>query len=202
MEPRACIVIPTLDLERGSRTAAQACVTAGVPACLVVVMDAVKRGGVLPANAGLKAALEMKTPYVVYLNDDASFPRSRWLARLIDALEEDPRYGVACPSSVVHRGSRCPQQNTGPGAEPGVFVMPEPMAWHCAVIRRQALAEVGLFDPEFIHFGGDSDLTRRMQAAGWQCVWVRDAYVHHEQGPLDREWKRRDKGLYLQRWGR
>lgn len=202
VEPRAAIVIPTLHLDRAAKVAAEAQTTAGVPACAVIVADSVRRGGILPANAGFRAALEMGTPYVVYLNDDTSFPRTRWLARLIDALEEDPTYGVACPSGHFIRGSNCPQQNTGPGAEPGVFVMPDPMAWHCAVLRREVLAGLGLFDPVFWHFGGDSDLTRRMQAAGWKSIWVRDAYVHHEQGPLDVEWKRRDKGIYLKRWGR
>lgn len=202
MIPRAAIVIPTLSIERAAETGARAQALAGVATCVVIVADCERRGGILPANAGFRAALEMGTPYIVYLNDDTAFPKRRWLARLIDALEEDPSYGIACPSGKSVRGGRCPQQNTGPGAEPGVFVMPDPMAWHCAVIRREILADVGLFGADFIHYGGDSDLTRRAQAAGWQCIWVRDAYVHHEQGPMDVAWKQHDKGLYLKMWER
>lgn len=194
------IVIPSLDLARAARTGEEARRTAGVESYVAIVSDYARRGGIRPANAGFLAALELGTPYVVYLNDDTAFPRSRWLARLIDALEQEPDYAVACPSMISSRGSRCPQQNTGPGAEPGVFVMPDPLAWHCAVMKRQALLEVGLFDTAFRHFAGDSDLTRRLQAAGWRIVWVRDAYVHHDEGPLDVEWKRVDKGLYLKRW--
>lgn len=196
------IVIPTLNLEVAAKTGAAARQTAGAPCYVVIVNDFARRGGIKPANAGLRAALELETPYIVYMNDDVSFPKDRWLARLIDALESDPTYGVAVPSSMTQRGSKHPQQNTGIGAPVGVFVEEEPLAWHVAVMRREMLLEVGIFDPIFTHFGGDSDLTRRMQAAGWQSVWVRDCYVHHEQGPFDAKLKRRDKKLYIQKWGK
>ena len=203
MEERGetAIVIPTLRLDVAALTGAMARATAGAPCYIIIVNDFARRGGIKPANAGLRAALDLGTPYVVYMNDDVSFPRGRWLARLIDALESDPTYGVACPSSLTQRGSRHPQQNTGPDAEPGVFVESEPLAWHCAVMRRAMLLEVGIFDTAFIHFAGDSDLTKRMQAAGWKSIWVRDCYVHHEEGPLDVQLKKRDKAIYLRKWG-
>jgi len=198
----AAIVIPSLDLERAVKTGVDARATAGVDTYIIIVSDFERRGGIKPTNGGFQAALELGVPYVVYLNDDTSFPKGRWLARLIDALNEDPSYGVAVPSSLSNRGSRHPQQNTGAGAEMGVFVEPEPLAWHCAVMRREMLIDVGIFDPVFWQFCGDADLTRRMQAAGWKSVWVRDCYVHHEQGVLDVGWKKRDKGIYLHRWGK
>jgi len=197
----AAIVIPSLDLERAAKTGVDARATAGVDTYIIIVSDFARRGGIKPANAGFQAALELGVPYVVYLNDDTSFPKGRWLARLIDALNEDPTYGVAVPSELSIRGSKHPQQNTGAGAEPGVFVESEPLAWHCAVMRRAMLLEVGIFDTAFIHFAGDSDLTKRMQAAGWKSIWVRDCYVHHEEGPLDVQLKKRDKAIYLRKWG-
>jgi GT2 family glycosyltransferase len=196
------IVIPTLRLDVAAQTGARARATAGAPCYVIIVNDFARRGGIKPANAGLRAALDLGTPYIVYMNDDVSFPRKRWLARLIDALESDPTYGVAVPSSVVQRGSKHPQQNTGPGAPIGVFVEDEPLAWHVAVMRRAMLEEIGIFDYAFIHFAGDSDLTRRMQKAGWKSVWVRDCYVHHEPGPFDTKLKRRDKKIYMARWGK
>jgi len=196
----ATIVIPSLDLARAAVTGAVARASAGTEAYVVIVSDFARRGGIRAANAGFRAGIELETPYVVYLNDDTTFPKTRWLARLIDALEEEPTYGIACPSGGGRGNS--PQERAGMNEPPGTVVVDAPLVWGCAVMKRAMLVEIGLFDPILIHYAGDSDLTRRAQAAGWKSVWVRDAYVGHEGNTIDVAWKRRDKGIYLKRWGR
>ncbi|MBU2249536.1 MAG: glycosyltransferase, partial [Gammaproteobacteria bacterium] len=75
-----------------------------------------------------------------------------------------------------------------------------PLAWFCAVIRREVLEEVGLFNPALIHYAADSDLTRRAQAAGWLSVWVRDVYVWHNPGEPIADWWAHDLGEYRRVW--
>jgi len=197
MNPTAAIIIPTLNIRSAAETGARAQALAGVATCVVIVADCERRGGIIPANAAIQAALALEAPFIVYLNDDCEIEQQGWLARLIEALESNPVYGIACPSGNCPGG---PQRTAGPGAEPGVFVVEAPLAWFCAVIRRELIAELGFFDPAFVHYCGDSDLTCRAQAAGWKSVWVRDVYVRHLGGEVDQALKKREKALWRSRW--
>lgn len=58
-------------------------------------------------------------------------------------------------------------------------------------IRRDALLEVGGFDPGFRFFLEDSDLSLRLSKKGKQIAAVPDAQVHHENAPSDRRTSRR-----------
>lgn len=199
VEPRAVVVIPTLHPERAGRIAQVVQETAGVPVAVVIVADCDRRGGTIPTNAGYRAALDLGAPFVVYLNDDVDLVQHGWLARMIEALESDATYGIAAPSGKCRSG---PQRTAGPGAEPGVIVCRDPLAWFCAVLRREVLEQVGLFNGELIHYSADSDLTRRAQRAGWQSVWVRDVYVGHEPAEPIGDWWAHDRGVYKRTWGR
>ncbi len=50
------------------------------------------------------------------------------------------------------------------------------------VVRRQALAEVGLLDESFFMYGEDMDWCRRFRAAGWKLVYVPSAETIHYGG--------------------
>lgn len=197
--PRAVIVIPTLKPERAGALAAVAQQTAGVPTAVVIVADCDMRGGTIPTNAGYTAALALGAPFVVYLNDDAELVQQDWLALMIEALESDKTFGIAAPSGPCRGG---PQLTAGPWADRGVFVAPDPLAWFCAVLKRDVLVQVGLFNVELIHYSADSDLTRRAQKAGWQSVWVRHVYVGHRPGNPIGEWWEHDRAIYKRIWGR
>jgi GT2 family glycosyltransferase len=170
-----------------------------VPVNFVIVADSERRGGTIPTNIGFRAALDLGAPFIVYLNDDTEFDQDCWLARMIMALNLDDTYGIAAPSGDCRGG---PQMTAGPGATPGVFVKQDPLAWFVAVLRREVLEGVGLFNPELIHYSADSDLTRRAQEAGWQSVWVRDVYVKHKPGPPIPDWWEHDRAVYKRTWGR
>jgi len=196
--PCAAIVIPTLNPERAGELAQIAQETAGVPVTVIIVADCSRRGGTIPTNAGFRAAIEL-APYIVYLNDDVDLSKSgwEWLARLIEALEEDPLYGIAAPSGPCRTGV---QNTVGPGAEPGVFVVDKPLAWFCAVIKRELMRTVGFFDTDMIHYACDSDYTRRAQVAGWKSIWVRDVYVDHHPGDPIADWWKHDREIYKVKW--
>ena len=48
-----------------------------------------------------------------------------------------------------------------------------------ALYRRDMLEEVGLFDEDFFAYGDDTDLGLKGRLAGWKCLYVPKAIVHH-----------------------
>jgi len=51
-----------------------------------------------------------------------------------------------------------------------------------AVLRADALRQVGLFDPDFFAYYEDTDLSWRLRRAGWQIAAVPGARIHHAFG--------------------
>ena len=50
------------------------------------------------------------------------------------------------------------------------------------LVRRDAAAEIGYFDPDFFVYSDEVDFCRRLADAGWHTLYVPDARaVHHEQ---------------------
>lgn len=194
MKPTAVIVIPTLDVVSAAAAGAQAQATAGVPVAVVIVADAERRGGTVPTNAGYRAALDLDAPYIVYLNDDAWIEQVGWLARMIEVLEDEACFGIACPSGESRGG---PQRQGGQGYE----VRDEPLAWFCAVLKREMLDQCGLFNDDLQHYAADSDLTRRAQEHGWLSVWVRDVWVEHHPVAHNEFWDA-DRATYKRTWGK
>lgn len=117
--------------------------------------------------------------------------------QLIEALNKNPRFGIAAPSGPCRIK---PQNTVGPGAPYGVVEVSRPLSWFCAVIRLEVLQDVGLFDPNFIHYGDESDFHQRAKRQGWKSIWVRHVYVHHELGPVDIAWKAHDVKYYRSKW--
>ena len=116
---RACIIVPTVDLETGAAVGKAAQEMAGLDCSVVVAADCELRGDTTPTNAAMDAALAMGADYVALLCDDV-MPTDGWLARMVEALGESDRYGVAAPSGNCRTTPQC----TGrPGMERGVEVV-------------------------------------------------------------------------------
>lgn len=202
-QARSWIVTPTLDKEVGERAVAEAAETAGVSCLTGVVVDEYGEGGTRTANRALALTEETITPYVCYINDDVSFPQEGWLKRLIEALESKERYGVAGPSGYC---GTLPQRGSKPGLPPGIKQVRQ-LSYFVAVFKREVLDELGYFDPQFKHWGCDSDYNIRVKDAGWKCIWVRDVWVEHNSVPHNqrpaevRAWKRQDVVRYRAKWG-
>jgi GT2 family glycosyltransferase len=61
----------------------------------------------------------------------------------------------------------------------------------CVLLRREALAQVGLLDEEYFIYGDEADLQYRLQRAGWKVYYLPSATTIHYGGrSLDR-WRRR-----------
>lgn len=61
------------------------------------------------------------------------------------------------------------------------FDVQQPMA-SCLLIRREALATLGLFDERFPMFFNDVDWCRRVHSAGWKILYTPDVVARHKGG--------------------
>ena len=197
MAARAIIVTPTLDVARAAATCAQAQRLAGFPCGIVIIGEETKRGAVIPMNAGVTAALAQNPDYIVHLNDDTRVGQDGWLARLVEAIESNPRYGLAAPSGPCRSD---PQLRGRPGMEKGITVVEHPLANFCQVVKAEVIRQVGLYDTNLIHYSGESDFSMRARDLGWLEIWVQDVYVHHEVGEKTLDWWQHDRAYYKNKW--
>jgi len=75
----------------------------------------------------------------------------------------------------------------------------------CLVLRRQALDEVGVFDPQFRIFFNEVDLCYRLKRAGWRIYFTPQAAILHYGGESTRQVRLamiRESGEALQRFYR
>jgi GT2 family glycosyltransferase len=136
--------------------------------------------------------------YVYVLNEDTT--ASDWgFERLVEYLDAHPRVAAVGPRLVYPEGGR--QDSAWRFPTPLVSALglatlgklgvkqsqgddPRPVDWvmgAAIVLRREALAEVGLFDEDFFLYSEEVDLQFRLRQAGWEVHYVPDVtVVHHE----------------------
>jgi GT2 family glycosyltransferase len=170
-------------VDNGSEPAAIAEVRAGLPAEAELVCLPRNRGFGPGANVGFRHILAHPHPedvdWIGLAPQDAE-PAPDCLARMLKAVGERPRAGLACA-------------DFGDGATPivdpyfGGILAPATVTegWEPAghphgtlmLARRQVLEEVGLFDERYFAYCEEADLALRAAAAGWETGLVRGAIV-------------------------
>ncbi|HVT20715.1 MAG TPA: mycofactocin biosynthesis glycosyltransferase MftF [Mycobacteriales bacterium] len=142
-----------------------------------------------PAAARNTALAEVTSELVAFVDSDCRVP-SGWLDRLAGHFT-DPAVGAVAPRVVPARREasgryrhRSGLLDLGPDearVRPFGVVGHVPTA--ALVVRRSALAEVGVFDTE-LRYGEDVDLVWRLDAAGWRVRYDPAVEVRHEE-PVD-----------------
>jgi hypothetical protein len=61
----------------------------------------------------------------------------------------------------------------------------------CLLLRRDALAQVGLLDEEYFIYGDEADLQYRFQCAGWKVYYLPSVTTIHYGGRSMDRWRRR-----------
>lgn len=147
--------------------------------------------GFAAAN-NLAARLADDCAYIALLNPDA-FPEPGWLAALLHAAARHPGYSFFA--------SRLLRDGVGRIDGTGDCIHVSGMVWSrdrdqpadfdraagevfaacaaAALYRRDAFLSVGGFDESFFCFHEDSDLSFRLQLAGYRCLYVPEAAVRH-----------------------
>lgn len=170
-------------VDNGSDPEALATVRAGLPAGVELVELPRNRGFGPGANAGFRHVLAHPQPgdaeWVALAPHDAE-PAEGCLARILAAVAERPRAGLACAdfgdgaTPVVDPyfgGILAPatvQEGWEPAGHPHGTLM---------LARRRLLEEVGLFDERYFAYCEEADLALRAKAQGWETGLVRGALV-------------------------
>jgi GT2 family glycosyltransferase len=149
--------------------------------------------GFAAAN-NLAVAMIEDSDWVALLNPDA-FPEPGWLAALWRAVQNYPDYAFF-GSRMLKAGDPSRLDGTGdmyhvsgcawrrdegaPSAQNGLAHTEifSPCA-AAALYRRNVLQEAGGFDERYFCYFEDVDLGFRLRLAGYRCLYVPDAVVHH-----------------------
>jgi len=184
------IVIPTLDLEQGQRTARMAMISSGLKASLIraeVIHDTQGVGFTKTVNRGLRNARPGED--ICLLNDDIEAFQFSWLRILQRELHSRPSYGLVGPSG---RSASTPR--TGQPGGFGLKIVNSLPFW-CTLIRAQTFKDVGLLDERLIHYSSDTWYCTLARKANWKCVWVKSVFLwHHHQGSgFKHHWRAQDR---------
>lgn len=152
--------------------------------------------------AGL-AHCDSASQYIATLNNDTR-AEPGWLAALVAALEAHPAaesWAAAGGSMLFEPKGEAGTKAKAQIASAGIEVRKDGLALDrrigeflgedeheeeifgvcagAALYRREALTQVGFFDPAFFAYLEDADLAWRLRLAGWRSLYVPDALVWH-----------------------
>jgi hypothetical protein len=141
--------------------------------------------------------------YCLLLNEDSEL-RPGAAAALIEALDADPTAAAAAAQLLDSAGEPVPCAWRFPGvgtALAGALFLHRRLTvqsrgsstrrvdWgqsSALLVRRGAAAGVGYMDPAFFVYYDECDLAKRLDEAGWHCLYVPAAEaVHHDQLSTD-----------------
>ena len=145
-------------------------------------------------NLGLRHARGL---YPVLLDNDTR-THSGWLRALVEAADAEPKAGAVC-SKLILMGN--PSVLNGAGLllfddgfgvcrgwlekDGGQYEQREEVfagPGNGLLLRRAALAEVGLLDRVFFAYYDDADLCWRMRLRGWRVIYEPRALIEHRHG--------------------
>lgn len=142
-------------------------------------------------NAGLNTACGR---YLALLNNDTEVD-PHWLENLVNGLRRHPDAGMATSRIMLYDrrqmlnsagdlygrnglpNSRGVWQTHGASFASESFVFGG--SGGAMALRREMLAEVGLFEEAFFMWCEDVDLSWRAQLAGWKCIYEPEAVIYH-----------------------
>lgn len=156
-----------------------------------------------------QAFAESSGRFVLFLNPDAKLPEPDSLARLCQAMDKNPKWGLAGTRVTESEGAvECPPAYSYPDqhrAHCDFSHLPGRIAWVFGAsmfVRREVFAAVQGFDPGFFLSSEETDLCLRIRQQGWEIGFVPEVLAQHigaasERGidPYD-TWRRRVPGIY------
>jgi GT2 family glycosyltransferase len=178
-------------VDNGSKDGSVEYVESRFPGFARLLRNSDNKGFAQGNNQGIRVA---RGKYLALLNNDAQADR-HWLEELVKAAERAKRIGMLA-SKIYLQGREKVIDNVGHliyrdglnrgrgrlEVDHGQFDKKEEVLFPsgCAAFyRREMLEEVGLFDEDFFAYGDDTDLGLKGRLAGWKCVYVPGAVVHH-----------------------
>jgi GT2 family glycosyltransferase len=146
----------------------------------------------LPRNVGARARTvgveRAGTEFVAFADDDSWWAPGD-LARAVDLLRAHPRCALVNARILVGPEERldpvCTEMAASPLPSPVELPGPAVLGFVAcaAIVRTDAFAEVGGFDPVVRFPGEEERVALDLAAAGWGMAYVDDLVVHHHPSP-------------------
>lgn len=156
--------------------------------------------------------------HAMLLNPDTEVP-SDALTRLVAYMDARPEIGIAGPRLILPDGSldlACRRSFPSPQvslyrftglsrlfprhrqfgrynmtfADPGQELEVDAVVGACMIVRREAIARVGLLDEDFFMYGEDLDWAWRIKHAGWKVYYQPQVVVRHVKRAASRQSRR------------
>lgn len=181
--PTVSVIIPSLhgentNLERLTETVLDAGFGPGEAEVLAAI-------GVRPnGRARDVGVLSARGDYLIFMDDDVSFPEPGDLRRLVDFLRENPDVGLVGPAQQIppdlsepkkRRARQMPRTHVD---SPEDFLECDMVTHACMALRHEEFLEVGMEHPNLIS-GTDPDLRNRIRNFGKKVGIVPDTRVYH-----------------------
>jgi GT2 family glycosyltransferase len=211
----AGLAVETIVVDNASRDGSVAMVQAEFPEVVLIQSD-VNLGFGMANNVGMQKA---RGRYIVLLNSDA-FLREDTLRLSLELMEQHPECGVGCAKQVGRNGDYQASARKFPNLRDEFLMLiglaakfprskffgrfdrtwaspddPCETDWSpgaYAIIRRETLDKVGIFDPRFFLYYEEVDLFRRIKAAGYRIQYWPQIVVTHIGGESSRGLKQMD----------
>ena len=144
-------------------------------------------------NEGFKIA---KGEYIIFLNNDVRVEEN-WLKELIKVMERKPDIGAAQPKILLDDGihidaAGCFIDYMGRVYQRGVFEKDKGQynsidevfyaKGAAIIVRRKALEEVGIFDPDYFLYYEETDLCWRIWLKGYKVAYIPNSIIYHKGG--------------------
>jgi N-acetylglucosaminyl-diphospho-decaprenol L-rhamnosyltransferase len=122
-----------------------------------------------------------QSPYCLISAHDAE-PAEDCIKLLVRAMEDDPRVAIVCPQypdTTMPRFSclRGVCQDRGVPLASGTSELVDVPHGTLMLLRRESLAEIGLFDERYFAYGDEHELGMRARRRGWKIALVWGAIV-------------------------
>lgn len=185
--PSTTVIVPSLDgassnLERLTATV----LDSGLPDDRLEILAAI---GVRPnGRARDVGALHASGKYLIFMDEDVSFPDPGDLRTLVEYLRDHDGIGLvgpaqqippSLPETLKNRARQMPRAHV---ESPETFTESDMVTHACMAIRRETFLDVGMEHPNLIS-GTDPDLRNRVREAGYGVGIVPGTRVYHP--PID-----------------
>ena len=156
----------------------------------------------LPQNKGWGPALNValrqwlqsgQNAYCLISAHDAA-PSAECISLLLEAMEQDAGIGIACPqypdAAVPHFSSwRGVQLSPGSVLARGARQYVDVPHGTLMMVRRECLAQIGLFDERYFAYGDEHELGARAVRHGWKVALVWGAIVTNPGSATPGAWR-------------
>jgi N-acetylglucosaminyl-diphospho-decaprenol L-rhamnosyltransferase len=163
--------------------------------CEVEIIRLTENKGWGPAlNIALRKWLETEQDPFCLISAHDAVPAPDCLRLLLGAIRSDLRIGIACPqysdATVAHLSAlRGVWQDIGTPLPRGTAQFVDVPHGTLLLVRRECLAQIGLFDERYFAYGDEHELGARAVRNGWKVALVWGALVTNPETSTPSVWR-------------